>query len=150
MKKFTFRFEKILQMRMDQENAVKNKLAKINQKIHDKERELEKSLKDNDDFLNYLNESMKNGLMASQLQNMAHNKDYLTRLIEKLKHELTVFYDERKRVQAELIEANKQRKVMEKLKEKELQNYKELEAQEEAKVVDQIVTYQSTQSRGDE
>lgn len=150
MKKFTFRFEKILQMRMDQENAVKNKLAKINQKIYDKERDLEKSLKDNEEFLNDLNESMKNGLMASQLQNMAHNKDYLNRLIEKLKHELMVFYDERKRVQTELIEANKQRKVMEKLKEKELQNYKELEAQEEAKVVDQIVTYQSTQSRGDE
>ncbi|MBN2796981.1 MAG: flagellar export protein FliJ [Clostridia bacterium] len=150
MKRFVFRFEKVLQMRIDEESAVKNKLAKINQKIYDKELDLEKALKENQRFLEYIEMSMKTGIKASELHHMSHNKTYMTKLIDKLKHELMVYYEERKRVQKELIEANKQRKVMEKLKEKEWEQYKVLEALEESKLVDQIVTYQSTKSRGEE
>lgn len=149
MKKFAFRYEKILQLRIDKEAEIKNKLGKINSLILEKERQLGSIIEQNRSFLKNIEMQMKQGVTAGDLQSIAANKSYLKRTIEKLQSELDVYKDERQVIQAELIEANKQRKVMEKLREKELEQYKELEALEESKVVDQIVTYQSTIARGD-
>lgn len=149
MKKFVFRFEKILQLRIDKESEVRNKLGKVNKIILDKETELQGVVSSYENFLQDLNEAFKEGVYVRDMQAVSSNKSYLTNKIEHLKHELSVLVEERRTIQTELIEANKQRKIMEKLKEKELANYKELEALEEAKTVDQIVTYQSTKSRGE-
>jgi flagellar FliJ protein len=150
MKKFSFRYDKILQVRIDKENEVKNKLGKINMLIHEKESELTSVIDQNKSFLEDVNSAMSEGILASDMQAIRYNKEFLKNKIDSVSHELQVLKAEQKRVQNELIEANKQRKVMEKLKEKELENYKELEAQEESKMVDQIVTYQSTKTRGEE
>lgn len=149
MKKFTFRYKRILQVRIDKENEVKNKLAKINQLILEKSEELKVVDHQNEQFLKEVNDAMKDGVLVSDMQALASNKAYLADKIKSLQHELVVFQEERKVVQQELIEANKQRKVMEKLREKEVEQYKELEAQEESQLVDQIVTYQSTKTRGE-
>lgn len=149
MKKFTFKFEKILQVRIDKENTIRNNLGKVNKLIQDKEFEKNKIQGDYTNFLTTIDQNMKKGIRASELQSISYNKAYLIDKIEKLSHELEILYEQRHMIQKDLIEANKQRKVMEKLKEKELENYKAMEAQEEAKVVDQIVTYQSTKKRGE-
>lgn len=150
MKKFVFRYARVLQVRIEKENEVKNKLAKINQVIIEKEDELLTTQSQNEAFLVSVNDAMKTGVLASDMQALASNKAYLSKRLKTLTHELVVLKDERKAVQIELIEANKQRKVMEKLREKEIEVYKELEAEEEAKLVDQIVTYQSTKKKGEE
>lgn len=149
MKKFRFKYDKVLQVRIEKENEVRNNLGKINQLIMEAERQLDSILQQYNSFLTDVDEKIKKGMKASDMQAIAHNKSYLTKKIEEIKKELNVLYTERKSIQNELIEANKQRKVMEKLREKELEEYKALEAQEEAKVVDQIVTYQSTKTRGE-
>lgn len=149
MKKFRFKYDKVLQVRIEKENEVRNNLGKINQLIMEAERQLDVISQQYHNFLVDIDDMIKKGVKASDMQAIAHNKSYLTSKIEEIKKELKVLYSERKSIQAELIEANKQRKVMEKLREKELEEYKMLEAQEEAKIVDQIVTYQSTKTRGE-
>jgi len=149
MKKFNFRYQKVLQVRVDKENEVRNTLGKINKVILEKENEL-KSIKGRyESFLDTLNNSMKEGLYAREMQAVSNNKQFLIDKIGRLTHELSVLIEQRHTIQKELIEANKQRKIMEKLKEKEVIQYKVLEAMEESKIVDQIVTYQSTKSRGE-
>ena len=150
MKKFNFRYQKILQVRIDKENEVRNKLGKINKVILEKEQTLETVNHQYEDFLNSLNDSVKEGVYVGDMQAVSNNKQYLIKKIEQLKQELKVLMAQRLDIQKELIEANKQRKIMEKLREKEVIQYQALEAQEESRVVDQIVTYQSTKKRGEE
>lgn len=149
MKKFVFRYERILQVRIDKENEVRNNLGKINKIILEKEEALQNVEIQYTDFLNRLNQDFEQGVLAGNMQAVSSNKQYLTNRINDFKRELNVLMDERRRVQEELIEANKQRKIMEKLKEKEIEKYKALEALEEAKLVDQIVTYQSKKTKGE-
>jgi len=148
MKKFRFRFEKILQLRVDKENDVKNKLAKINQKILDQEHALAKVIGQAKAFDQAIEEQMQEGVPVGQMRSMSHNKEYLIKAIDSNKSLLDRLLSERKAIQKELIEANKERKVMEKLKEKELAAHRALEEYEEKQAIDQIVTYQSTQKRG--
>lgn len=149
MRKFVFRFEKILQVRIDKENEVRNMLGKINQRILEAEDAFKMVKHQYEIFLNQLNDSFKEGVRAGDMASVASNKSYLIDKMDHIKRELDVLMDERRRIQQELIEANKQRKIMEKLKEKEIEKYKALEAMEEAKAVDQIVTYQSTKTKGE-
>ena len=149
MKKFAFRFERILQVRIDKENEIRNTLGKVNKLILEKEEEFKKVHLQYEDFLKQLNNSMKQGVRAGDMQAVAINKTYLIDKMNHIKRELSVLVEERMRIQKDLIEANKQRKIMEKLKEKEIEKYKALEAMEEAKTIDQIVTYQSTKTKGE-
>jgi len=149
MKKFVFRFERILQVRIDKENEIRNTLGKVNKLILEKEEEFKKVHLQYEDFLKYLNNTMKQGVRAGDMQAVASNKSYLVDKMDHIKRELSVLVEERMRIQKDLIEANKQRKIMEKLKEKEIDKYKALEAMEEAKTIDQIVTYQSTKTKGE-
>ncbi len=149
MKKFAFRFERILQVRIDKENEIRNTLGKVNKLILEKEEEFKKVHLQYEDFLKQLNNSMKQGVRAGDMQAVAINKTYLIDKMNHIKRELSVLVEERMRIQKDLIEANKQRKIMEKLKEKEIEKYKALEAMEEAKTIDQIVTYQSTKMKGE-
>lgn len=149
MKKFNFRFQKILQLRMDKENEIRNNLGKINKIIIDKENELEMTHRRYEDFLNSLNNSVKEGIYVRDMQAVSNSKQYLIQKMDQLKHELSALVERRKEIQNELIEANKQRKIMENLKEKEIEQYKTMEALEESKTVDQIVTYQSSKTRGE-
>lgn len=149
MKKFMFRYERILQVRIDKENEVRNNLGKINKLILEKEENLKSVKQQYSDFLNRLNQDFEKGVFAGDMQSVSANKQYLINRIDQFKRELKVLMDERHQIQQELIEANKQRKIMEKLKEKEIEKYKALEALEEAKLVDQIVTYQSKRTKGE-
>lgn len=149
MKKFIFRYERILQVRVDKENEVRHQLAKVNQMILDKEQALHLAEDQYSGFLNQLNEAFEAGVFAGDMQSRSFNKQYLIDQIKRTQQELEQLLQQRKDVQVDLIEANKQRKIMEKLKEKEIDKYKALEALEEAKLVDQIVTYQSKRTKGE-
>lgn len=147
MKKFVFKYEKILQLRQDKENEIKNELGRVNQSIQAKEDEIDHVNGEFQSFLNQINDAVKGGVYARDMQSVSNGKKHLTNKIAHLTEELTMLTRERVEIQEALIEANKQRKVMEKLKEKEWDQYKAYEALEDSKLVDQIVTYQSSKKQ---
>ena len=149
MKKFQFKYEKILQLRYDKEDEIRNKLGNLNKKIIDEEERLKDLIRSQEAFLESVSQEMEKGTTVGAMKSIEHNKSYLKNSIDKSKKTLKLLFDERVKIQKALIEANKERKVMEKLKEKEIENYKAMEQIEENKLVDQIVTYQSTRKRGD-
>lgn len=149
MKKFRFKYEKILQLRLDRENDVKNQLAEINQKIIGCEAIIEGLKLEEKNFQKNIEAEMIKGVSAGQLQANAHNKAYLKEKLTETKEKLNAFLKERIEIQKNLIEANKERKVMEKLREKEVKAYKALEELEDRQLIDQVVTYQSSKKRGD-
>lgn len=149
MKKFIFKYERILDVRIALENELKNNLGKVNKIILDKEDELEIAIGDNNSYFRYVEEIMKDGVRAADLRSVEHHKEYLNSKITGIKQAINTLVAKRTEIQRDLVEANKQRKVMEKIREKDYEEYLDLEAAEEAKVIDEIVTYTSTRKRGE-
>lgn len=149
MKKFLFKYQKVLQVRINVENEFKNELGKINKAIIEKEIELTEINERNNSFLEFIDKSVEKGIKASELQSIERNKKFLITKIIEIKYQLRMLINKRVGCQKELIEANKQRKVMEKLKEKDFTEYLELESVEELKIIDQIVTYNSSRKGGE-
>ncbi len=148
MKNFAFKYEKVLQMRIGEENDAKAELASVMKKISDKEEELKITEIENDKFLANINEICKEGTLIKDLQCISSNKKHMKEKLKSIKEELEYLYADREAKKEKFIEASKNKKVMENLKEKEELAHKELIAQNELKVIDEIVTYQSRNKRG--
>ncbi len=148
MKNFAFKYEKILQMRINAENDAKTELASIMKKISDMEKELEIIKEENDKYLEYINQNCKEGVLIKDLQCIAANKEHLKNKLKDMKENLEELYEVKEEKKQNFVEASKNKKVMENLKEKDEKAYKELLSQNELKIVDEIVTYQSRNKRG--
>ncbi len=144
MKKFKFRYEKILDIRIDKENEIKSEMASINSEIKKKEDEINKTKSYLKNFLDETNKSMESGINVLDLKKANESREYLQNKISKLMNELEELNKIKEEKHKEYIEASKERKVMEKIKQKDIDIHNELINLEESKMVDQIVTYNSS------
>lgn len=149
MKKFKFRYESVLKMRMDKEEDLKNELAK---KIKERQELLDKLEKMKTRFLEYSNWIQEQLISESHefdLRAINDGKKYYRNNINEYQYQIQKKEKEIEAVKAKLVEAMKERKVMDKLKEKEFQNYIEEINKQDTKLIEEIVNYKSNK-RGDE
>ncbi|MBF4691726.1 flagellar export protein FliJ [Fusibacter ferrireducens] len=149
MKKFKFRYESVLKMRLDKEDQLKNDLAKLVQKrqnILDQIDHLKEKL---EDYSSWVQEGLLSGRRMHYYE-IDQGKQYYRKHI----HDLTVTLQqvEAKIEEAKVVltEAMKERKVMEKLKEKDYQKYIDDFNQADAKVIEEIVNYKNNKKDGGE
>ena len=132
----TFSMEKILDWRSDLEETAKRKVAQVQVKLDAQQAVLEDLIREN---VKVKNERLK----INKINDMRHQQLYQALLDEKIihqKNQLDVVQKELEAAQAELLEAHKDKKVMEKLKEKELWTIAELIKKEEQQQLDEIAT----------
>jgi len=147
MKKFSFRYERILKMRIDKEDDVKNQLAKEIKELKLMEDELNRIIHEEVDFLDQVNKRLSEGCSLEELRRYENSKTWMKSEKENLLFYITTKEKEIINTRKELLEATKQKKIMEKLKENALELYqKDVQAAED-KLTDQIVTYQSSSDR---
>jgi len=147
MKKFSFRYERILKMRIDKEDDVKNQLAKEIKELKLMEDELNRIIHEEVDFLDQVNKRLAEGCSLEELRRYENSKTWMKSEKENLLFYITTKEKEIINTRKELLEATKQKKIMEKLKENALELYqKDVQAAED-KLTDQIVTYQSSSDR---
>lgn len=149
MKKFRFKYENILKMRLDVENDIKNKLKKLNNDLHLLE---QNKIDVTHAYNNYkvdIEQSMKVGIKGYEIQNINHFQTYYRNLLESI--ELEIRYMEKciDEVKLELMEAIKERKIMEKIKEKEFKAFLDAINVMEAKATDEVVNFQNSKRSGD-
>lgn len=147
MKKFIFRYESVLKMRVEKEDDVKNKLAKQIKELKLMEDELERIKGEERMFLEQVSHQLEVGCTLEELRRYEQSKGWLKSEIEN-----TLFYISAKEkeiieTRKELVEATKQKKIMEKLKEQALENYQKEVQVAEDKLTDQIVTYRGTSNQ---
>lgn len=149
MKKFKFRYESILNMRKNHEDQVKNALAK---RIAERQTLLDK-LTQNDleskQYEAHIKKLMDSGEAKAERHSFFEGKQYYIKKKMRLSQALVRMEAELSRIQADLSEAMKQRKIMEKLKEKAFQNYVDAVNELDAKLIEEIVNYKNNQKNGD-
>ena len=149
MKKFKFKYENILKMRLDAENDIKNKLKKLNNDLHLLEQNKIDVTHAYNDYKVDIEQSMKVGLKGYEIQNINHFQKYYRNLLESI--ELEIRYMEKciDEVKLELMEAIKERKIMDKIKEKEFKAFLDAINVMEAKATDEVVNFQNSKRSGD-
>lgn len=134
MKKFKFSLEKVLSLREFEENQAQIELAKaisvvteLNNKLKfiAKERVKNNDARSNSTDLSYL----------MSIENYIEGLDYQKEILLEELTQAELILEEKRQI---MIEAMKKRKALEKLKEKQLQEYKKEILKEEEKVLDEI------------
>ncbi|GAU79875.1 hypothetical protein F3D3_4540 [Fusibacter sp. 3D3] len=136
-------------MRLDQEEKLKNDLARRVQKRQAILDKMERLKEDLETYSGWVQEGLING-RRMDYREIDQGKKYYRKHIQDLKHALRQAEAEIEHAKAILIEAMKERKVMEKLKENDFQNYIEAFNIADAKVIEEIVNYKNNKKDGDE
>ena len=149
MKGFIFRYQRILKQREDEEEEVKTKLGKANHRLQSLLAEKSQVLARQAEFFNLIQSQLSGGVRTSDLQRFEQSKLHYKDKLESLESEIVDMQLKIMQIKKELTEAVKQRKIMEKLKEKEYESYVEAVNAAESKVIEEIVNYRSSQKSGD-
>lgn len=143
MKKFKFQYESILTLRQNKEDDIKNDLAKLISKRQNIIDQLENYKLRQKQYGDDITQTMQKGCSATQLQSIESGKTYYRDHIHRLLNELKRVDRNIAETQGILLEAVKDRKIMEKVKENAFRKFVEEVNHEETKVIEEIVNYKN-------
>lgn len=136
MANYQFSMEKVLDWRSDTEEEKKKNLVQVQQHKDQQENILQRLIRENIKIKN-------DSLSTSRIDVLRRQNLYKNMIDEKIIHQKNIVNKAEKEVETariELMEAHKDRKVMEKLKEKEYSFLMEQEKHEEQKQLDEMAT----------
>ena len=143
MEKFIFRFNTVLNVKEKIEDDRKNKLGISMQKLAVEQNRLDKLSFKKDDLIDSLNERMQNTIKIEELRNFSYNLDMMQGIIDKQAETVEQSELEAENRRKDLIEASKQKKVFEKLKEKDYEKHRYEQLKKEHALTDEIVSYKT-------
>lgn len=150
MKRFVFRYQKILEMRLDKEEDIKNKLAEANGRLNQLISERQRLKQSAEDFYESVRQRMVQGVTSGDLRMIEQSKQHFKDHLEQLDMQIGEQRLKIAQIKIELSEAMKERKIMEKLREREQEAYYDMLNAQENKQIEEIVNYQSSKKRGEE
>lgn len=149
MKKFSFRYESVLKMRMDREERIKNELAKLISRRQDLIEALELLEINSKNYDQHIQTVLAKGDAQKERQQFVQGKKYYTNQRNSLKQKISVVENEIRKTQEKLVEAMKDRKVMDKLKEKAFQEFIDAINEADAKLIEEVVNYSNNKKNGE-
>ncbi len=149
MKKFSFRYESVLKMRLDQEDRIKNDLAKLISKRQDYMDALTTLVESSETYDQHIQKVLMDGDVQNERQQFTQGKKYYRDQKIKLKAKIAAVDGDIRKTQAKLVEAMKERKVMDKLKEKAFQEFVDAVNEADAKLIEEVVNYSNNKKIGE-
>lgn len=149
MKRFRFKYENILKLRLDFEEDVKKKLKQANLQLANYEEALEKTKAAYKLYQSDVEKQLKTGIKGAHIQEINHFQIYYRDAIEYAIMDIEKQEALIEQIKVELTEAIKERKIMDKLKEKALERFHEEMKFQEVKETDEIVNFQNSKRSGD-
>lgn len=144
MKKFVFRFETILKYRRDKEEEIGEELALLQKElavIDASIRNVEEKMRA---FVAEMSRRQEEGVSVFEMRNAADGAAFFRNRRRSLELQRADAAERVESKRSELIEAMKSRKIMENLKAKAFEDYKEEFERDERKVIEEIVTYRGS------
>lgn len=138
---FNFKFQSILDLKIRLEDQKKSKYGEANEELKKQKDKLNVLLEEREYQYNLMREKGKTGVTPKEL--VVYN-NYMDRLKKSIEIQNIVVEKAKKAVEQarlELVEAAKQRKMFETLKEKQLEEYWEAYYKKEQAQLDEIVSY---------
>jgi len=143
MAKFQFKMDTVLRLRENLEEQKKNEFGRAIAELDRQKEKLNALIKERERMIQEFHEAVKNRIDSRKSDR--YNK-YIKLLDKKIEDQLIAVKKCEKIVdecRQELIDATKEKKKLEKLKEKQFQQYLIEEKREEQKVTDELVSYQT-------
>ena len=144
---FRFKLQRVLDLKLKQEDEKKNQIATLMQAIKTKEDELEALISEKKQKEFSLNDNRKRGISILEIRNINQYLLYLDKKINTLRFEISSLESNLNQKRLEYLELQKERKTFEKLKEKDYEKYLYNEKKEEEKMIDQIVTFNKNNTK---
>lgn len=143
MEKFNFRLEKVLEYREKVEDINKAEYGKAKKKLDDEVSVFEEILSHKDN----VNSNRDSILSNATINDLKNYNLYLIKVKEKLANQKEVVENAQIKVEKArniLINSSIEKKTLEKLKDRDFNNYLYQMKKEDEKIIDQIVSYQSS------
>ena len=139
---FKFRLQSYLNVKEKIEDQKKLDYGKALNKLEEEKRE--KVLLENEKSMNIhkFRESIEGGIKPLELQNYNNYIEYMKKRIAEQDIMIDIAQQNAEKCRVELVEAMKNRKMLETLKEKDREEYNKEQLLAEQKIVDEIVSYQ--------
>jgi len=144
---FRFKLQRVLDLKLKQEDEKKNQIATLMQAIKTKEDELEVLISEKKQKEFSLNDNRKRGISILEIRNINQYLLFLDKKINTLRFEISSLESNLNQKRLEYLELQKERKTFEKLKEKDYEKYLYNEKKEEEKMIDQIVTFNKNNTK---
>jgi flagellar FliJ protein len=144
MKPYRFSLENVLEWRAEKEKVISEKLIKKTNQIEEKSAEIEGLVLEYEKIKNDAR-TFKN---TSELIRMQQYRQSLADSIEKERGSLSRLNNEREEIMKDLVKARQDKSAIEKLKEKDHEDYKEKLRMFEQKFLDEIATLRHTRKEG--
>lgn len=139
---YKFKLQKILDLKIKQEDDVKMQVAELMRHQRELQAELESLLIEKQAKFRQLEQIRKEGATIQQIRNLTQYNRYVESCIDKVQGNLRRLEADLEEKKAEYMEVRKERKSYENLKEKDLERHRYEEKKQEEKIIDQIVTFQ--------
>lgn len=149
MKKFKFRYDSVLKMRMDQEDRIKNELAQVITIRQNKIDALEKVVQSAQLYDHHVQTVLDSGESSKERAGFSRNKRYYRDKKNELRDEIQKLDQKIKQIQLKLVEAMKDRKVMEKLKENAFKEFVDAINEADEKLIEEVVNYSNNKRNGE-
>ena len=144
---FRFKLQRVLDLKLKQEDEKKNQIATLMQAIKTKEDELEALISEKKQKEFSLNDNRKRGISILEIRYINQYLLFLDKKINTLRFEISSLESNLNQKRLEYLELQKERKTFEKLKEKDYEKYLYNEKKEEEKMIDQIVTFNKNNTK---
>jgi len=149
-KSFKFSLKKVLKYKSDREDIKSNDLKKVKNILKIEKDNLQKLLCKKDAHISE-NQKLKNedNISLDKLKASAAYLDQLNDKISSQDKKVGESNQKVEKVRKDLIEISKSRKILEKLREKQYQDYKDLSKKEERRIESEIAIRKKTRNSGD-
>lgn len=138
--KFNFRLERVLNYKKTVEDLKKNQYGSVKQRLNREENKLDSFIKHKKNLLNEKDST----IVKTRVGNLVLYNNYIKDINEKIENQKEIVSQVEKELQvkrAEMIDAIKEKKMFEKLKENEYEKYLYELKKEEEKLNDTIVNF---------
>lgn len=142
--KFKFRLQRVLEVKEKVEDEKKNIYAEHRKQLEEENRRLERLVEDMEEAKSSKDSINSGSLRISQLSSYSDYMQGLHLMIDKQSVKVVDTEKEVESVRMQLLEATKERRILENLKLKSFEEYKYELKQEEDKMTDQFVSYSSS------
>ena len=140
MNKYKFEFEELLNIKSQKEDNIKNNLSKENKILQEKNDNLKRIIELKNEEQNKFNNKGK----TIKISDIEIFYDYINKLEEKItfqKNSIKVQEKKVDNIRQHLLEISKEKQILEKIKEEDLEYHKKELLYEEQKTNDEIVNY---------
>ena len=143
MAKFQFKMESLLRLRESLEEQKKNEFGRAVAELERQREKLNQLLNEKERMVQEFHENVKNRIDSRKSDSYNKYIKLLDKRIDEQRVIVKKCEDIEKECRFQLIEATKEKKKLEKLREKQFQQYLIEEKREEQKLTDELVSYQT-------